>query len=182
MSKETLSFLTPPAEKLQNFFGVFLHFQIGASSTAVILSEHGDFCKSKNPSKMLAFACLEHGYFQSGQFESTGHMVKHGSPYLRCTILNCCLPLVSNEPVFAEYYAKYALSELLVCGECGTPYKRCTWVRNGKNRIVWRCISRLEFGTKYCCESPTLDRGQAPQGQAGQKGLALTGFFDEVRQ
>ena len=46
-----------------------------------------------------------------------------------------------------KYSAKYALSELLVCGECGTPYKRCTWARNGKKRIVWRCVSRLEFGT-----------------------------------
>ena len=56
-----------------------------------------------------------------------------------------------------KYSAKYALSELLVCGECGTPYKRCTWARNGKKRIVWRCISRLEFGTKYCHDSPTMD-------------------------
>ena len=31
-----------------------------------------------------------------------------------------------------KYSAKYALSELLVCGECGTPYKRVTWARNGK--------------------------------------------------
>ena len=56
-----------------------------------------------------------------------------------------------------KYSAKYALSELLICGECGTPYKRCTWTRNGKKRIVWRCVSRLEFGTKYCHNSPTLD-------------------------
>ena len=56
-----------------------------------------------------------------------------------------------------KYSAKYALSELLVCGECGMPYKRCTWARNGKKRIVWRCVSRLEFGTKYCHTSPTLD-------------------------
>jgi len=56
-----------------------------------------------------------------------------------------------------KYSAKYALSELLICGECGTPYKRCTWARNGKKRIVWRCISRLEFGTQYCHNSPTLD-------------------------
>ena len=55
-----------------------------------------------------------------------------------------------------KYSAKYALSEL-ICGECGTPYKRCTWARNGKKRIVWRCVSRLEFGTKYCHNSPTLD-------------------------
>lgn len=56
-----------------------------------------------------------------------------------------------------KYSGKYALSELLVCGECGTPYKRCTWAKNGKKRIVWRCISRLEFGKKYCHNSPTLD-------------------------
>ncbi len=59
-----------------------------------------------------------------------------------------------------KYSAKYALSEILVCGECGTPYKRCTWARNGKKRIVWRCVSRLEFGTKYCHNSPTLDEGK----------------------
>ncbi|MDE7243401.1 MAG: recombinase family protein, partial [Oscillospiraceae bacterium] len=56
-----------------------------------------------------------------------------------------------------KYSAKYALSEVLVCGECGTPYKRCTWARNGKKRIVWRCVSRLEFGKKYCHDSPTVD-------------------------
>lgn len=56
-----------------------------------------------------------------------------------------------------KYSAKYALSELLVCGECGTPYKRCTWAKNGKKRIVWRCVSRLEYGKKYCHNSPTLD-------------------------
>ena len=59
-----------------------------------------------------------------------------------------------------KYSAKYALSELLICGECGTPYKRCTWSRNGKKRIVWRCVSRLEYGTKYCHNSPTLDEGK----------------------
>jgi hypothetical protein len=59
-----------------------------------------------------------------------------------------------------KYSGKYALSELLVCGECGTPYRRCTWARNGKKRIVWRCISRLEFGTEYCHASPTLDESK----------------------
>jgi hypothetical protein len=56
-----------------------------------------------------------------------------------------------------KFSSKYALSERLVCGECGAPYKRCTWVRNGVKRIVWRCVSRLEFGKKYCKESPTMD-------------------------
>ena len=79
---------------------------VGALSAAVILSEYGDFNKFKNPSKMLSFAGLEPGYFQSGQSEFHGRMVKHGSPNLRCALLNCCLPLVTHEPVFAEYYAK----------------------------------------------------------------------------
>lgn len=63
-----------------------------------------------------------------------------------------------------KYSSKYALSELLICGECGTPYKRCTWSRNGKKRIVWRCISRLEFGKKYCHNSPTIDEDKLQAG------------------
>ena len=43
------------------------------------------------------------------------------------------------------YASKFALSERLVCGECGTLYRRCTWKRNGKTRIVWRCVSRLDY-------------------------------------
>lgn len=35
-----------------------------------------------------------------------GRMVKHGSSHLRYALMNCCLPLVTNEPVFAQYYAK----------------------------------------------------------------------------
>lgn len=62
------------------------------------------------------------------------------------------------------YTSKYALSERLVCGECGTLYRRCTWSRNGKKRIVWRCVSRLDYGTKYCHDSPTID--EAPLQQA----------------
>ncbi len=33
-------------------------------------------------------------------------MVKQGSSQLRYALMNCCLPLVTNEPAFAEYYAK----------------------------------------------------------------------------
>ena len=56
-----------------------------------------------------------------------------------------------------SYASKYALSERLVCGECGTLYRRCTWKKNGKSRVVWRCVSRLDYGRKYCHDSPTLD-------------------------
>ena len=55
------------------------------------------------------------------------------------------------------YSSKYALSERLVCGECGTLYRRCTWTIRGKKKIVWRCVSRLDHGTKYCKASPTME-------------------------
>lgn len=56
-----------------------------------------------------------------------------------------------------SYASKYALSERLVCGECGTLYRRCTWNIRGKRKIVWRCVSRLDYGRKYCHNSPTLE-------------------------
>lgn len=57
----------------------------------------------------------------------------------------------------SRYTSRYALSERLVCGECGTLYRRCTWTQKGEKRIVWRCVSRLDYGKKYCHSSPTMD-------------------------
>lgn len=54
-------------------------------------------------------------------------------------------------------YSKYALSDILKCGECGSRYRRCTWMRSGHKKIVWRCMSRLEYGTRYCKNSPAID-------------------------
>ncbi len=59
-----------------------------------------------------------------------------------------------------KYSGKYALTELLICGKCGTPYRRTTWAARGKKQIVWRCISRLEHGKKYCPDSPTIKEEQ----------------------
>lgn len=79
---------------------------IGYMSAAVIISEFGDFNNFKNASKLLSFAGLEPGYYQSGTFEHSGRMVKHGSSHLRYTLMNCCVPLINSDIVFAEYYAK----------------------------------------------------------------------------
>ena len=54
-------------------------------------------------------------------------------------------------------YSKYALTEVMMCGECGSRYKRVTWNIRGKHRIVWRCMSRLDYGKKYCADSITVD-------------------------
>ena len=59
-----------------------------------------------------------------------------------------------------RYSGKYALTELLYCGECGTPYRRCTWSRDGKKKIVWRYVSRLDYGKKYCKNSPSVEESR----------------------
>ena len=61
------------------------------------------------------------------------------------------------------YTPKYALSDRVICGECGTRYRRCTWVNKGKKHIVWRCVSRIDYGKKYCHTSPSVDEQQLQQ-------------------
>lgn len=56
-----------------------------------------------------------------------------------------------------KYSAKYALSELLICGECGSHYRRVTWTAKGFKEIKWRCINRIQYGKKNCHSSPTID-------------------------
>ena len=75
-----------------------------------------------------------------------------------------------------KYCGKYALTELLICGECGTPYRRCTWTVGGKKRIVWRCINRLDYGKKYCHHSPTME--EAPLKNAIMDAVLKTAQID----
>jgi hypothetical protein len=56
-----------------------------------------------------------------------------------------------------KYSGKFALTELLICGECGSPYRRKTWVIKGEKRRVWRCLNRVEHGTEYCKKSVSID-------------------------
>lgn len=56
-----------------------------------------------------------------------------------------------------KYSGKYALTELLICGECGSPYRRRTWTIKGEKKAVWRCLSRVENGTKFCKESVSIE-------------------------
>ena len=81
-----------------------------------------------------------------------------------------------------SYASKYALSERLVCGECGTLYRRCTWARNDEKRIVWRCVSRLDYGKKYCHDSPTLDEEPLKQAIMTAINSVMSEKGDLVRQ
>lgn len=67
---------------------------------------------------------------------------------------------VSSEDGTAEisgskYNGKYILGNLLVCGDCGSSYRR----RTERSKVVWRCASRIEKGKDACPRSPTLDEG-----------------------
>lgn len=55
-----------------------------------------------------------------------------------------------------RFSSKYALTERLVCGICGSLYRRVTWSIHGRKEVVWRCINRLEYGSRICGSSPTI--------------------------
>ena len=86
-----------------------------------------------------------------------------------------------------RYSGKYALTELLYCGECGTPYRRCTGSRNGKKKIVWRCVSRLDYGKKYCKNSPSVEESRlhnaiaaAITKKANSEEINIGGIMDHI--
>jgi len=57
----------------------------------------------------------------------------------------------------SKYSSKYALTDILVCAECGHPYRRQTWSKYGQKSGVWRCENRLKNGADASCKhSPTL--------------------------
>ena len=56
-----------------------------------------------------------------------------------------------------KYSAKYALTELLVCGSCGGSFRRTSKSAKGKTTYYWRCVSRIEHGKKYCKDSVGME-------------------------
>ena len=82
----------------------------------------------------------------------------------------------------AAYTSRYALSDRLVCGECGTLYRRCTWTRPDGKRVVWRCVSRLDYGKKYCHSSPTLDEPPLQQAIIAALNTVLPDLDGRIRQ
>ena len=82
----------------------------------------------------------------------------------------------------SAYTSRYALSDRLVCGECGTLYRRCTWTRPDGKRVVWRCVSRLDYGKKYCHSSPTLDEAPLQQAIIAALNTVLPDLDGRIRQ
>lgn len=79
-----------------------------------------------------------------------------------------------------RYNSKYALSERLVCGNCGSPYKRVTWNIHGRKQIVWRCVNRIEYGTKFCGSSPSVPEEELHRAILKAVQDLAANFTDEV--
>lgn len=79
---------------------------IGPLSAAVILAEYGNINWFNNPGQLLSFAGVEPSIDNSGTQSHTGHMVKHGSGYLRETLMNLIAPLILQNSVISAYYYK----------------------------------------------------------------------------
>ena len=57
-------------------------------------------------------------------------------------------------------YSRYALTDILRCAECGTKFRRVTWSKKGKKKVVWRCCNRLDYGTQFCKTAPTIEENE----------------------
>ena len=79
-----------------------------------------------------------------------------------------------------RYNSKYALSERLVCRDCGSPYKRVTWNIHGRKQIVWRCVNRIEYGTKFCGNSPSIPEEELHRAILKAVHDLAANFTDEV--
>ena len=53
-----------------------------------------------------------------------------------------------------RYSSKFALTDILICGCCGSHYRRTGKTdKNGKRLYYWRCINRMDSKAKVCHDS-----------------------------
>lgn len=76
---------------------------------------------------------------------------------------------VENTETKKGRYIQYALSRIVVCSECGRFYRRVTSVsykryRSGESQVTWRCNNRMEYGKKFCKQSPTIKERNLHEG------------------
>lgn len=73
----------------------------------------------------------------------------------------------------SKYCGKYLFSKLLVCSECGSPYRWVTWMPTSEKRYVWRCINCLEHGKRICKHSAILEENVLQEAVV----VALNGMY-----
>lgn len=55
-----------------------------------------------------------------------------------------------------------------------------TWNIHGRKQIVWRCVNRLEYGTKFCSHSPSIPEEELHQAILKAVQNLAANFTDEV--
>lgn len=76
---------------------------------------------------------------------------------------------VKNEEIEKGRYSQYALSRIVVCSECGRFYRRVTSSsykrgRSGESQVTSRCNNWMEYGKRFCKESPTIKERSLHEG------------------
>lgn len=69
---------------------------------------------------------------------------------------------VEQRGIKSKYNTKYALSSLLVCGDCQSRYRRLIYPQypiGDERRFVWRCLGKMENGKKFC-DGPAILEAQ----------------------
>lgn len=90
----------------------------------------------------------DNGQWQA-QFNMSGQYIGKGNIWIRT---NGDYNNVWTSDVIQATMA-YALTDVLICGECGSSYRRAVKYDNGRKKVYWRCLNRTENGTKFCKKS-----------------------------
>jgi transposase len=76
---------------------------VGVFTAIVIVAELGDVTRFANPKQVAAYAGLTTRVFQSGDQTRTGHISKHGSPWLRWVLVEAAMKLVSADKALGNF-------------------------------------------------------------------------------
>ena len=102
---------------------------IGCVLGAAILSEIGDIGRFSSPAKLQAYAGVDPSISDSGTSVSApGHMVKHGSHYLRWALCQAARCVSLYDPVFAAYMQTKRNEGKHYCVACTHVAKKLTRV------------------------------------------------------
>lgn len=105
--KSQLSIVDKKIEELATTLNspIFTVPGIGTYSGMSILSEIGDIDNFSSAAKVIGFAGVDPGTYQSGEYKAPQTALsKRGSRYLRKTLYQCILTVCSNNPTFNSYY------------------------------------------------------------------------------
>ena len=109
MIEEQLSEIDKKIEEfsLQNNSPILTIPGISHFSGTSIISELGEICNYTKASQIIKFAGVAPYHYESSQFTAQHTAItKKGSKYLRKTLYQIILPVISNNEVFHAYYTK----------------------------------------------------------------------------